>query len=423
MADYSKIPNSARLDFKPFKAHVDDEKLQHMKDLLKLSPIGPAVFENTSKNQGETHVSRPDRVYGMRRDWLTAAKDEWLTKFDWRKHEEHFNSFPQYTVEITDDDGFKIDVHFMALFSEKADAIPIIFSHGWPGSFQEHLPIFDILKDRYSPKDLPYHVIAPSLVGYGYSSGPPVDADYTIDKCAQVMHKLMVGLGFDAYLAQGGDLGSFISRYLASHYDECKGMHSNAYFVPPPQDEAKAKDVDELEAKGLQRGGEWRETGMAYGQEHGTRTATIGLALSASPLALLSWIGEKFLEWTDEDPSVDTILASVSLYWLTDTFPRCIYPYRGIMNRARAGPAYVSKPSGYSYFPKELVPTPRAWAAETANLVFHRQHSSGGHFAVSYVVHCWLNITDRVQALEKPNELLADVEEWASKAWKGDSKL
>ncbi|KAK5681832.1 hypothetical protein LTS10_006365 [Elasticomyces elasticus] len=403
MADYGKIPSSAKLQPKPFKAHVDDEKLQAMKTLLKYSPIGPATFENTAEDQGESLVSGRNRKYGMRRDYLTNAKEVWLNEFDWRKHEDHINSFPQYTVPVTDDDGITIDVHFMALFSEKPDAIPIGFFHGWPGSFLEFLELFGILKDKYSPKDLPYHVIAPSLPGYAYSSGPPVDQNYSVNQMCDHMHKLMVGLGFESgYLAQGGDIGSFVGRYLAATYDACKGMHLNAYMVGPPDREDKMNDVDEYEKQVMQRGPAWRETGMAYGIEHATRPGTIGLVLSSSPLALLAWIGEKFLEWTDDDPPLDKILESITLYWLTETFPRCIYPYRVLMSGKRETP-YVSKPSGYSLFPKELVPVPKSWAAATANIVSYSQHKKGGHFA----------------AMERPADLLADVEEWVPKAWKG----
>jgi len=127
----------------------------------------------------------------------------------------------------------------------------------------------------------------------------------------------------------------------------------------------------------------------------------------------LSWIGEKFLDWTDEDPSLDEILSSVTLYWLTETFPRCIYPYRGnsgdseepkiskASGKGRDRP-YVEKPSGYSFFPKELMPMPRSWVATNCNLVHSGLHTSGGHFA----------------AMEKPDELLSDFEQYVAKAWK-----
>lgn len=322
MADYSKIPASAKLQPKPFKAHVDDEKLKHMKELLKLSPIGPAVWENTSKDQGENLMSNTQRRHGMRRDWLSNAKDHWLNKFDWRQHEDYINSFPQYTVPVTDDDGITLDIHFMALFSEKADAVPIAFYHGWPGSFLEFLKVFELLRKRYSPKELPFHVVAPSLPGYAYSSGPPVDVNYNLEKASSAMNNLMIGLGFSSgYLAQGGDLGAFVSRIQAAKYDTCKSMHLNFVNVTP-EIAKNNTDMNEIEAKSVQRGMEFSKMGFAYAQEHGTRTATIGLVLSSSPLAMLGWIGEKFLEWSDQDPSLDDILESVSLYWLTDTYAR-----------------------------------------------------------------------------------------------------
>lgn len=153
------------------------------------------------------------------------------------------------------------------------------------------------------------------------------------------------------------------------------------------------------------------EYGSAYAREHGTRTATIGLVLSSSPLALLSWIGEKFLEWTDTDPSLPTILDSVTLYYLTDTFPRCIYPYRSSFGPARDPSRYKpessnfnagDKPMGYSWFPWELVPTPKSWTEKTtSNLVTYRAHEKGGHFA----------------AMEGPEVLWEDVEEFVGKAW------
>ncbi|KAK3701225.1 hypothetical protein LTR37_015604 [Vermiconidia calcicola] len=366
MADYAKIPSSATLDVKPFKAHVEDEKLQHFKDLLKLSPIGPATFENT----------KTDRRYGMKRDWLTDAKKYWGNEYDWRKCEDRINSFPNFKASVKDTEGNTIEVQFLALFSEKEDAVPIAFFHGWPGSITEFLDLMDILRKRHSPKDLPYHVIVPSLPGYAYSSGPPQDQDYGIEIATGAMNNLMVGLGFGSgYLAQGGDIGSFVSRILAVGYDSCKGMHLNMMSLAPPEN-ASELPVDELEAKALPRGKEFFDTGFA--------------------------IGEKFLEWTDEDPPLEKILDDVTLYWMTDTFPRCIYPYRGLQSRTARDTPYVEKPSGYSLFQYELFPIPKSWAATSCNLVSYAQHENGGHFA----------------AMERPEVLLADVEEYIKKAWK-----
>lgn len=278
MANYGKIPAGATLDIQPFKAHVDEGKLQHFKKLLELSPIAPAVFENT--NAG--------RRYGMKRDWLENAKKVWLDEFNWRIHEDRINSFPNFKASVKDTEGNTIDIQFLALFSERANAIPVAFFHGWPGSICEFLDLLDILRKRYSPKDLPYHVIVPSIPGYAYSSGPPVDMDYGIDIAAGALNNLLVGLGFGSgYLAQGGDLGSFISRLLAMKYDACKGMHVNMMGIPPLEN--SDEPMDEQEKKALQKATEMIDTGLAFSLEQGTRPATIGLTLSASPLSLLSW--------------------------------------------------------------------------------------------------------------------------------------
>ena len=279
MANYAKLPAGVTLDVKPFKAHVDEQKLQHFKQLLALSPIAPTVFENT--NAG--------RKYGMKRDWLENAKNVWLNDFNWRQCEDRINSFPNFKATVDDAAGNKIEVQFLALFSARADAIPIAFFHGWPGSICEFLDLLDILKSRYTAEDLPYHVIVPSLPGYAYSSGPPTDTDYGVDIAAGAMNNLMVGLGFgNGYLAQGGDLGSFVSRILALAYDACKGVHLNM-LLPIPPDNPNELPADEQERKALQKAAEMLDTGFGFAFEQGTRPATIGLALSSSPLALLSW--------------------------------------------------------------------------------------------------------------------------------------
>lgn len=278
MTGYANLPTGATLDIKPFKAHVPEEKLQHFKKLLELSPIAPVVFENT--NAG--------RKYGMKRDWLENAKTAWLHEFDWRKHEDRINSFPNFKASVKDTEGNTIEIQFLALFSEKADAIPIAFFHGWPGSICEFLDLLDIVTKRYPPKDLPYHIIVPSLPGYAYSSGPPVETDYGIDIAAGALNDLMVGLGFGSgYLAQGGDLGSFVSRLLAMKYDACKGMHVNMMGAPPELSDELP--MSEPEKKALQKATEFIDTAYAFALEQGSRPATIGFALSASPLALLSW--------------------------------------------------------------------------------------------------------------------------------------
>lgn len=278
MADYSQLPAGVSLDVVPFTAHVAEDKLQHFKKLLELSPIAPPVFENTHDSASK---------YGVTRDWLDKAKHAWLNEFDWRKHEDRINSYPNFTATVQDGAGNDVKMHFLALFSEKKDAIPISFLHGWPGSICEFLDMLDLIKAKYSPQDLPYHIIVPSLPGYAYSGGPPMHMDYGIDIAAGAINNLMVGLGFGSgYLTQGGDLGSFMSRVLALTYDACKGMHVNMMGIPPLDG---SEEMDQDQRRAIERATEMMDTGYAFALEQGTRPATIGHVLSSSPLALLSW--------------------------------------------------------------------------------------------------------------------------------------
>ena len=282
---YAKFPSNTTLSPSTFKAHVPDKQLSDFKSLLDLSPIGPETYENTSRTDGQ---------YGITRKWLIETKDFWPHQYDWRKTEHQINSFPNFTVPIKARDGDSKTVHFVALFSENPDAVPVCLLHGWPGSFLEFLPFLEAAKSKYAPKDLPYHYIVPSLPGYAYSSGPSVKSEWTNEDIAYVMNELMVGLGFgDGYVAHGGDIGSFLSRILAVRYEACKAIHLNFHLMPLEPRGINPADVTAEEKTNLKRLEGFVTTGDAYAKEHGTRGGTIGLALSFSPLALLCWIGEK----------------------------------------------------------------------------------------------------------------------------------
>ena len=208
-------------------------------------------------------------------------------------------------------------------------------------------------------------------------------------------------LGFNAgYIASGGDVGSSVARHLAATHSACKAMHLNLCNMGQPAT-IPLSTLSSQEQVFVERAQEFYRSGSAYAMEHGTRPSTIGLALTTSPLALLAWIGEKFLAWSDEDPSLDTILESVSLYWFTETMARGLYPYRQRSDNERPGhdspELHVRKPFGYSLFPKEVIAVPCSWAATTGDLSWFRQHDAGGHFA----------------ALEKPAEMLEDIEDFA----------
>jgi microsomal epoxide hydrolase len=141
------------------------------------------------------------------------------------------NSFPQFIATVKDGE-LEHRIHFVALFSNKQDAIPIVLLHGWPGSFIEFLPMLDMFRSKYTAETLPYHLVVPSLPGYTFSSAPPIDRDFQLQDMARIVNKLMVDLGFGSgYIAQGGDIGSKVSRVIAAEHEECKGTSSSLYTL------------------------------------------------------------------------------------------------------------------------------------------------------------------------------------------------
>lgn len=199
-------PSSAR----PFTLHIPDQELSEWHQLLQLSKLGPKTYENQQTKEN----------YGVTYDWLAHAKDHWLNTYSWRAQEDRINSLPNYKMTID-----SADVHFVALFSSNKDAIPILFMHGWPGSFIEFLPMLELVRKKWEGKELPYHLVVPSLPGYTLSSGGPVDRDWSMEDSSAVMEKLMRNLGFDKYFVQGGDVGSFLCRIMSAKYESVVGVH------------------------------------------------------------------------------------------------------------------------------------------------------------------------------------------------------
>lgn len=217
---FDKIPSGAKGKPEPFKLNVSDTELSDFKTLLKLSPVAPETWEN------KTSTREAGKYFGVTRDWLVNAKQTWLETFDWREHEAYINSFPNFKIPITAGLNEPLSIHFAALFSEKKDATPVIFLHGWPGSHLEFLPMLDLLRTKYTAETLPFHAIVPSLPGYTLSSGPPAGQDFTTMDAARVLNQMMIDLGFGSgYIAQGGDVGYFLCRQLSVAHDECKAIH------------------------------------------------------------------------------------------------------------------------------------------------------------------------------------------------------
>ncbi|KAJ6040532.1 hypothetical protein N7499_005337 [Penicillium canescens] len=387
---FSIPPPTAATSITPFKIAVPQTKLVELETLLKIAKFAPHTYEN----------SQIDRRYGVGTDWLVTMRDLWLRSYSWRATEDRINSFPHFTTDING-----VDIHFVGLFSLRKDAVPVLLIHGWPGSFLEFLPILQKFKEEYTPETLPYHLIVPSLPGYAFSSGPPLDRDFGTGEVALLLDQLMKDLGFESgYVAQGGDIGSRIARHLGADHESCK---VNVVFMRRP-DNMTDDHLNAFEIQGIENLQKFTAFGSGYAIEHGTRPSTIGHVVSSSPMALLAWVGEKFLEWVDDPLPPYDILESVTLYWLTETFPRAIYAYRQnyppppipASNDPRW---YIHKPFGYSSFPMEIARLPRSWVETTGDLVFYEQHQKGGHFA----------------ALERPDELKTDLTKFIDQVWPG----
>lgn len=184
-------------------------------------------FERDISQQRDFQItwenSQTDRRFGVDHEWMTTALQHWRDKFSWRDVEASIDRHPHFMTNLTVDTT-ELQIHFMALFSKKTDAIPIAFFHGWPGSFLEFMDIFDIVKSRYDPNSSPYHLIVPSFPGFTFSSGPPIDSNWGIANTSAAMDGLLQGLGFGkGYVAQGGDIGSFVAQTLALSSSSCKG--------------------------------------------------------------------------------------------------------------------------------------------------------------------------------------------------------
>jgi microsomal epoxide hydrolase len=231
---FGLLPASINRKPEPFTLNVSDEDLSEFRDLLKLSKIGPTTWWNRHS----------DHRFGVSHEWLTQAKETWLSSFDWRKHEENINRFPNFKIGIEDSDAGQIEIHFAALFSKNPNAVPVLFLHGYPGSFVEFLPMMQLLADKYTPETIPYHIVVPSLPDYGLSGSASKDVEMTLSRAARIMNQLMTELGFGTgYVAQGGDLGSMLVRILSVDYEACKAFHGSYSIMVNAVLEGKANEA------------------------------------------------------------------------------------------------------------------------------------------------------------------------------------
>jgi epoxide hydrolase len=335
--------------------------------------------------------------YGTPLGYLRELAGYWGTGYDWRVHERELNGFPQFTTTIQ---GQR--VHFMHVRSPEPDAVPLIMTHGWPGSVVEFTRVIGPLTDPRAhggdPDDA-FHLVLPSIPGYGFS-GPTREPGWNVARIALAWDELMTRLGYQRYGAQGGDWGSSISRELGVSVPEhVIGVHLNMLL---PSGSLDLPDLTDVEKRRLDRMRQFRATGTGYSAIQSTRPQTLAYALTDSPAGQLAWIVDKFRDWTDGDLPEDAVdrdqmLTNVTLYWLTGTAGSSARLY---LEAARSGawgpPAPSAVPTGVAVFPCEIAPPIRRFAERSNNIVHWSEFDRGGHFA----------------AMEEPDLLIADVREF-----------
>lgn len=368
----------------PLSIHFPDEALADLRRRLEHTRL-PDAMDGASW------------THGIDLAWLGDLLEYWRTRFDWRAVEAQLNRWPHFRTPL---DG--LDVHFLHARSPHPDALPLLLTHGWPGSILEFTKILGPLVDPVAhggeARDA-FHVVAPSLPGYGLSQAP-TKRGYDVKALASTLVSLMHTLGYERYGAQGGDWGAMATPYVAlADPAHCIGIHLNLVLAgTPPEGRGELSDA---EIARLQEARRYMQTGTAYQRVQGLEPDLLGVALTDSPAALCAWIVAKFRAWSDCGGDVerrftrDELLANVTWYWLTKTGASSARLYFETMASGRFGPveSRVETPTGCALFPRELFLPPRAWAERLFHVTRWTEMKAGGHFA----------------AMEEPEALVEDV--------------
>ena len=356
---------------KPFRIEVADSTLADLQDRL-------------SRTRFPEQLPDAEWDYGTELKYLQELVDYWLHEYNWRASEERMNSFDQFVTEI---DGTQI--HFLHVRSSEAEALPLLLTHGWPGSFVEFLdvigPLTDPVNHGGNANDA-FHVVIPSLPGYGFS-GPTRARGWHPGRVARAWKTLMKELGYERYVAQGGDWGSFVTTQVAlADPEHCVGIHIN--MVPPiPMTEDRTPDEEAC----LSRMQSYNENDSGYFKEQSTKPQTVGYGLDDSPAGLAAWVIEKFRTWSDCDGDVeasftkDQLLDNLMIYWVTATAHSSARMYYEFDHGLKDGTidifTPVTVPVGYTRYPEEIMQTSERWAEMQYPLAHFADMDRGGHFA------------------------------------------
>jgi epoxide hydrolase len=374
----------------PFRLDIADDTLEDLRDRL-------------ARTRWPAPMPGPGWSRGVDQAYLRELAGYWRDGYDWRAQEAELNKLPQFTTTI---DG--TNLHFLHVRSDHAGATPVILTHGWPGSIIEFLDVIGPLTDPTAHGGEPgdaFHVVIPSIPGFGLS-GPTPDAGWDSYRIATAFAELMSLLGYDRYLAQGGDFGAFVAPDLARVAGEhVIGVHVNAAtvgFIPMGEvDEETAASLTQTERARLARLGAFLADGNGYFQIQATRPNTLGFALNDSPAGQLAWIAEKFKEWThpsgelpERSVSRDRMLTNVMLYWLTGTGASSAHLYYESAHSSH-WPTPSGVPTGVAAFAEDVAI--RRFAEPLNNIVHWTDFDQGGHFA----------------AMERPDLLAGDLRAFA----------
>jgi len=351
--------------------------------------LAQAAIDDLKRRLASTRYTERETVgdwtHGVPLDKARSLIEYWRDRYDWRRFEARANSFPHFRTRI---DG--IGIHFIHARSSHANALPIIFTHGWPGSFVEFLDIIGPLTEptRFGGSaDDAFHVVVPSLPGFAFSDKPS-ETGWDVERIAKAWATLMEHLGYQRWVAQGGDWGSGVTHTLAHlRPPGLIAAHVNWPFVFPPK---QPENPAPAEKRAFERAAWFLGEQSGYFREQSTRPQTIGYAVADSAAGQALWIYEKFQAWTDnhgnpEDAlSLDAMLDDISLYWFTNTAASSARIYWENTQRGRASfsQGRIELPMAASIFPREIFCPPKEWAqALWPNLFYWNELDKGGHFA------------------------------------------
>ncbi len=321
---------------------------------------------------------------GIPLDYTQELCAYWADRYDWRRCESELNALPQFRTGLDGGGDDTVDVHLIHVRSPHAGALPLLLTHGWPGSVVEFLDVVTALTDPPDPADA-FHVVAPSLPGYGFS-GKPTGTGWGVERIAVAWAQLMDRLGYERYGAQGGDWGSMVTAALGTGAPEnLVGVHLTMPLAPRPPDDAAVRALTRAEQDALAARKAFLQRGSGYAGEQSTRPQTLGYGLADSPAAQCAWIVEKFWDWTDcaghpeNVISRDRLLDNVMHYWLPGNGASSARLYWESYRSRRLDT--VTVPSGVTIFPREIVRLPRQWIERRfTDLRYWSEPETGGHF-------------------------------------------